>query len=179
MVVTLYKVVVGSSIQSHLQRIAGSTRPQRQGIRMHRHALDAHALHGAILLVHGGGVHPGQDGEGLVANDPAEDGVEPVQVRRLVERDEELRAVGPGTLVGHAEHAALGVAQRGTDLVVEGAAPDGLAALGVVRRGGGGRARLDHELGDEAVEGRGVVVAGCAEGEEILRDGVVSFFFFF
>ena len=32
---------------------------------------------------------------------------------------------------------------------------------------------MEHELGDEAVEGGGVVVAGGAEGEEVLEIGVL------
>lgn len=89
-------------------------------------------------------------------------------MRRLIKRDEELRPVGPGPLVGHADHTALGVAERRADFVVKGAAPDRLAGFGVVGRGRGGHAGLDHKFRDEAVEGGGVVVVRGAEGEEVL-----------
>jgi len=54
------------------------------------------------------------------------------------------------------------------DLVFKVGAPDGGAGFG--RRRGGG-AGLDHEAGDGAVEGGGIVEAGGAKGEEILGDG--------
>lgn len=143
---------------------------------MNRHALDAKRRARAVLLVHLDGLHPGERGEAVVANDAAKDGVEPVEVRRLVEEEEELRAVGAGPLVGHAHDAAVGVPQRRADLVVEAAdAPDGASALGVVGGvGPRGRAGLGHELGDEPVKGRLVVVAGRAEGEKVLFGGAVA-----
>jgi len=94
----------------------------------------------------------------------------PIQMRRLVQADEKLTAIRAGPLVGHADDAARIVSQRGPDLVLEGLGPDGIAAFGR----GGGCAGLDHEVGDEAVEGRGVVVAGGAEGEEVLGGSGVS-----
>lgn len=137
---------------------------------MNRHALDANRRAGAVLLVHLDSLHPGERREAVVANDAAKDGVEPVEVRRLVEEEEELRAVGSRPLVGHAHDAAVSVPQRRADLVVEAAdSPDGAATLGVVGGvGPRGRAGLGHELGDEPVKGRIVVVAGRAEGEKVL-----------
>lgn len=126
----------------------------------------------AILLVDLDLFHLGQRREAVVANNLAKHGIQTVEVRRLVKHDEELRTVCAGALVGHRDDAALAVAQGRTDLVVKDAAPDGAAALGVL-----GRARvrgtpgLHHEAGDEAVEGRLVVVAGRAEGEKVLDFG--------
>lgn len=143
-----------------------------QWVRMNRDTLDLARLLGPILLIHLERLDLGQGGQAVVANDLAEDGVEPVEVRRLVEDDEELRAVRSRALIGHGDHPPLRVLQRRADLVVEGAAPDGAAALWVFGgRGVCGRARLGHEARDEAVEGRGVVVMGSAEGEEVLRRG--------
>lgn len=131
-----------------------------QRVRVYGDAIDTKRVLGPVLLVHLDSLHLGERGEAVVANDLAKDSVEAVQVRRLVEHDKELGAVGAGPLVGHGDDAAVGMAQRGPNLVVKGAAPDGAAALGVLgRRGLGGPAGLDHELGDEAVEGGLVVVA--------------------
>lgn len=63
--------------------------------------------------------------------------------------------------------------QRGLDLVGEVLPVDGGAAfsdgvVGGVERGERSVAALDHEVGDHAVEGRGVVGTGGAEGEEVL-----------
>jgi hypothetical protein len=80
-------------------------------------------------------------------------------VRRLVERDEELRPIRPRTLVGHAHHAALRVPQRRADLVVEPFVPDGPAALGIVGRRVRRPACLDDEFRNESVERRRRVVA--------------------
>lgn len=138
---------------------------------MHRDALYPGRLLGAVLPVDLEGLDGGKGGEAVVAEELAEDGVEAVEVRRLVEQHEELRAVGAGPLVGHGHDAAPAVLERRAHLVGEGAAPDGPPALGVrgrvrVRRGAG----LHHEARDEAVEGRLVVVAGGAECEEVLGD---------
>lgn len=60
----------------------------------------------------------------------AEDGVFPVQPGRLLGRDEELRAVGVGARVGHADRVRLVVLER-RELVAEFAAPDAFAARAV------------------------------------------------
>lgn len=51
---------------------------------------DSKRLLGAILFVDLDGLHPGQCGKALVADDVAEDGVETVEMRGLIEGDEEL-----------------------------------------------------------------------------------------
>lgn len=88
----------------------------------------------------------------------------PIQMRRGRERDEKLAAIGPGAAVRHRQHARASVPQRAVDLVVEGAAPDGLAATARA----GGVAALQHEIGDDAVEDDAVVFAGVGEGGEVL-----------
>ena len=135
--------------------------------------LDADLLLGPVLLVDVEAFDLGEGGKALVAEEAAEDGVEAVEVGRLVEEDEELAAVGVGTLVGHADDTAGAVLQGRADLVLEGGTVDGAAALGVVGRGGVRRgAGLDHEGGDEAMEGGFVVVPRSAEGEEVLDEGL-------
>jgi len=99
-------------------------------------------------------------------NDLAEDGVLAVQLRLRGEADEELRAVGAGALVGHADDATGVVAQGWADLVREGLTPDGGRGLGLWVVGGG--ASLEDEGGHDAVERGAVVFAGGAEGEEVL-----------
>lgn len=126
---------------------------------MHRNPLDAHPLLRATLLIHLALLQPPQRLKALLPQHLAENGVQPVQMRRLVKRDEELRAVRPGALVGHGHDAALRVLQRWLDFVTEDPAPDAATAFGVVGWGGdSGRAGLRHEGWDEPVEGRGVVV---------------------
>lgn len=138
-------------------------------IGVDRDIFDPDGFLGPVLPINLDRLHLGQGGQALVPDDAPKDGVEAVQVRRLVEGDEELRAVGPGPLVGHGHDAPRGVSQRRPDLVLERAPPDAASALGILRgvrcRGSSG---LDHELGDEAVEGRLIVVARRAEGEEVL-----------
>ena len=56
------------------------------------------------------------------------------------------------------------MSQRRANLVLEWLRPDGISAFRIRCWCAG----LDHEVGDEAVEGGGIVVAGCAEGEEVL-----------
>lgn len=137
---------------------------------MDRHALNTKRSLRAVLLVHLDRLHLRQRREPVVANHPAKYGVEAVEVRRAVEQDKELGSVGARALVGHGHDAAVGVPQSRAYLVGEDAAPDGPSALGVIGgRGHGRSAGLDHELRDEAVKGRLVVVAGRAEGEKVLR----------
>lgn len=101
--------------------------------------------------------------------DLAEDGVLSVEVGGWSEGDEELATVGIHALVRHADDAARIVPEGGADLVFE------ELVRGVVDGGGGlgfgvrGRtAGLGHEVGDQAVEGAGIVEARGAEGEEVL-----------
>ena len=82
--------------------------------------------------------------------DAAEDDVLPVQVGRRPQRHEELRAVGVGPRVRHRQHVRS-VVLVGEALVGEFLAVDGLAARAVAPRE---VAALDHEVPDDAVEGR-------------------------
>ena len=68
--------------------------------------------------------------------------------------DEELRAVGAGTGVGHGEAAGLVEGEGGVDLVLEEVAGIAASVAELI-------ATLDHEAGDDAVEG-GAVVEGLA-----------------
>lgn len=125
-----------------------------------------------VLLVDLEGFQFGQGDQAVVADELAEDGVEAVEVRRFIEKDKELGPVCRGAFVGHGDDAAGVVLQSRTYLILEGAAPDALTALGVLGRRVGRPACLDHEIGDEAVEGRVVIIPGCAESQEILQHRV-------
>lgn len=132
---------------------------------MHCDPIDSHLLLDPILLIHLQSLQLCQRLQALVSNQLPEHRVQPVQMRGLVEQNEELGSVGVGPLVGHADDAPLVVSQHGPDLVFEGRAVNGPAALGVVGRGGvGGCPGLHHEGRDHAVEGGSVVVAGGTEG---------------
>lgn len=137
---------------------------------MHSHALDGTPLPRPPLAVD---VDALQRIQRLPPVDHApEHGVLAVQVRRRRVAHEELAAVGVGAPVGHADDAARGVAQRRPDLVGEeagrggGGRVDGHGRLGLGVAGG--RAGLDHEGRDVAVEGRAVVEGGGAQREEVL-----------
>lgn len=141
-----------------------------QRIGMYRHPLNLHRFHRPVFLVHLNTLNPGQCREALVSKELSEYGVEPVQVRRSGEGDEELATVGVGPLVGHADDPPLVVTQSRSDLVLKGAAEDGPSALGVVGRVGmGWGAGLRHEGRDQAVERGAVIIGGRAEGEEVLE----------
>lgn len=82
--------------------------------------------------------------------------------------DEELAPVHVGALVRHAHDAPRIVPQRRRELVLEQATvvEDGGAGLGLGIVGGA--AGLDHEVGDQTVEGRAIVEVRGAQGEEVL-----------
>jgi len=99
----------------------------------------------------------------LALHDLAEHGVLSVKVRGGAEGDEELAAVGARTRVGHAERALAVVPERGNELVLELAAPDGRATT----TSASGVTTLDHESLDDAVEDHVVVFAGRGKGGEV------------
>lgn len=140
---------------------------------MYRHLFNSKRLLRATLLVHLNSLHLRQRHHPLVANHLPKHGIQAIKMRRLVKRKEELRAIGAGPLVGHGNEASAAVSQRGSDLVFKGPAPDRLAALWVFGCWVGGCSCLHHEFGDQAVEGRLVVVAGGAESKEVLLRGAV------
>jgi len=116
------------------------------------------------------------DLHGLIVGDLAEDDVAAVEPRGDDGGDEELRAVGVGTSVGHGEQARLVVLQLEV-LIGELLAVDGLATSAVTT---GEVTTLEHELRDDAVEGRALVakaLLASAESTEVLSglgDNVVE-----
>lgn len=94
--------------------------------------------------------------------DVAEDDVSAVQPGGLDGGDEELGAVGVGASVGHGEDAGAGVLQDEV-LVGELLAVDGLATSAVVVRE---VAALQHEVGDDTVEGGALVTEAFLSGAQ-------------
>ena len=89
----------------------------------------------------------------------AEYGVLAVKPRAFDMRDEELRAVGVRTGVGHGQNAAL-VAKAVVGFVFEAVAR--AAATDALRA-----AALDHEIGDDAVEVQAVVETALGQIDEV------------
>jgi hypothetical protein len=94
----------------------------------------------------------------------AEDDVTAVQPGRDDRGDEELGAVGVRAGIGHGQRARRRVRERKV-LVGEARAVDGLAAHA---RAVGEVAALQHEVGDDAVEGGALVGQGLALGADAL-----------
>ena len=100
-------------------------------------------------------------------DDGAEDGVLAIQPSGLDGADEELGAVGVGAGIGHGEDSGASVLQ-GEVLISELLAVDGLATGTVAASE---VTSLEHELGDDAVEGgAGITEAllASAESAEVL-----------
>ena len=74
------------------------------------------------------------------------------------------RTVRARTRIGHAERALAVVPQRGDELVLELAAPNGRATAA----GTGGVTALDHEALDDTVEDHIVIFAGGGKSREVL-----------
>lgn len=83
----------------------------------------------------------------------AEDGIFSVEFRLWKLRDEELGAVGIGSCVGHGKASGDVEGEPGSVFVVEEIAGISAAVAFVI-------STLDHEGGDDPVEGGGVVEAG-------------------
>ena len=117
---------------------------------------DDTSLLGLVVGTGGGTLDSGDDVHTL--NDTAEDDVLVVQPGGLDGADEELRSVGAGAGVGHGQNTGTGVLLTEV-LVLELGAVDGLTASSVTA---GEVTTLDHELGDDPVEGRALVVERLA-----------------
>lgn len=135
---------------------------------------DLYLLDRPVLSIRLNEAQPAHDAH--TALDAPKDGMFAVEPRRGREGDEELAAVRVGPGVGHGQDAGAGVLELRRlggggggggwyqgDLVLEFLAVDGGAAAA----GAGRVAALDHEGGDDAVEGRRVVVPALGEGEEV------------
>jgi len=133
---------------------------------MDGHPLNLNLLFRSILLIHSDLFHLLQRHQSLIPNHMPKHRILAIQMRCLVKTYEELAAICTWSLIRHADDTARMVAERGPDLVFKRGLPDGDTAFGLR----GGRAGLDHEVRDEAVEERAIVVAGCAEGEEVLGE---------
>mmetsp|Transcript_29854 Transcript_29854/g.97216 ORF Transcript_29854/g.97216 Transcript_29854/m.97216 type:complete len:453 (+) Transcript_29854:507-1865(+) len=124
---------------------------------------------GSVLGVGGGALHRGEGVE--AADDGGKDGVLVVEVGGALVEDVELLLVGILAGVGHGDDSARVVPQLWVELVLEGAAPERVAAGARA----GGVAPLHHKVFNGAVEDCAIVAPGAAEAEEIfggLRDEV-------
>ena len=97
-------------------------------------------------------------------DDDAEHDVLAIEPRGLDGAEEELRAVGSGASVGHRKDTRAGVLKLEV-LIGELGPVDGLAAGA---RAVSEVAALDHEVGNDAVEGGALVVEGLARGARAL-----------
>ena len=106
----------------------------------------------------------------LALSDLAEDDVLVVEPRARDEGDEELRAVGVGTSVGHGEEVGDGVLSLEV-LIRELSAVDGFSTSAVL---GGEVTTLSHEVSDDSVEGAALVAEGLAHLANTLLTGAES-----
>jgi hypothetical protein len=148
----------------------GANRSFGQGIRMYRDAFNPDLQFRAILLIHLDVLHLPQCLQTLIAEHMSKHGILAVQMGCGGEGDEELRGICAGPFIRHADDPARVVPQGWSDLVLEWLAPYRDSAFGSRRR----RAGLDHEGWDETVEEGAIIVAGGAEGEEVLWRRSVS-----
>ena len=130
---------------------------------MHGNPSNPHSCFRPAFPVHRYGLDPVQNL--LTSQKAPENRILAIQMRGWRKEDEELAAVGHGAFVRHADDTAGVVAKGGADLIFERGVPDGGACF---CGGGGGRAGLEHESRDEAVDRGAIVGGGCAEGEEVL-----------
>lgn len=127
----------------------------------------------STLLVHLNRLEFGQGSQAIVANQLPKDRVQTIEMRRFVKQNKELGSIRPGTFVGHGNDTTGVVFQRRPDLVLKWPAPNGLATLWVVRRWVCWPASLDHEVWDQTMKGREVIVSRGAQREKVLPRGLV------
>jgi hypothetical protein len=94
----------------------------------------------------------------------AKDCMLPIQPRRRRKCNKELAPIRVRSTVCHTEHASASMLQGSFDLVFEFLAVDGAAAAAGASR----VARLDHKIGDDAMENDVVVKTLLSESREIL-----------
>ena len=97
-------------------------------------------------------------------DDDAEHDVLAIEPRSLDGAEEELGAVGSGASVGHGKDTRAGVLEL--EVLIGELGPVDRLAAGA--RAVGEVAALDHEVGDDAVEGGALVVEGLARGARAL-----------
>jgi len=103
------------------------------------------------------------DLEGLIISDLTENDVAAIEPRGLDSGNEELRAVGVGAGIGHGEKTGAGVLLIEV-LIGKLLAVDGLATGAVAT---GEVTTLEHELGDDAVEGRALITEAVLASAEL------------
>jgi len=103
------------------------------------------------------------DLEGLIISDLTENDVAAIEPRGLDSGNEELRAVGVRAGVGHGQESRAGVLDLEV-LIGKLLAVDGLATGAVAT---GEVTTLEHELGDDAVEGRALITEAVLASAEL------------
>ena len=125
--------------------------------------MDSDRIDGAIIRISCDHSHTLDHSHARV--DATKYGVLVVKGRKGLERDVELAGVGVRLAgVGHGNDAGSRVLQVPSDLVFELAAVDAFAPAARP----GGVATLDHEVADDPVENRAVVVAGVGQGSQVV-----------
>jgi len=144
----------------------------------HHHYIQTHLLftrldNGWLLVVvdlataASGGLEGLDDSQGLLVSNLAEDAVLAIEPAGNDGGDEELRTIGVWAGIGHGQKSWLGVVDFEV-LISELLTVDGLATSAVAT---GEVTALEHELGDDSVEGRASVseaLLASAESTEVL-----------
>jgi hypothetical protein len=120
-----------------------------------------------LAVVTASGLEGRDNGQGSLVSDLAEDDVAAVQPGGHDGGDEELGAVGVGASVGHGQQTGAVVLQLEV-LIGKLLAVDGLAASTVTA---GEVTALEHEVGDDSVEGRALVAEALLAGAESTEVG--------
>jgi hypothetical protein len=144
----------------------------RKRVGVDLHVLNLDLLLGSVLFVHWNSLNHVKRIPAL--QDPSKYCVLSIQMRCRRICDVELAAVCPRTFICHAQDAARVMSERYFDLVLEHLSVHRIAFF---RASCGGRACLDHEVGDAPVERRAIVAAVRAKSQKIvggLRTGLTE-----